>query len=348
MCSMRWGYSFNEKITEDVILDANEFVIFDYPCMDKGARKNHMIPYTTCVVPEILSSEMPLIQIWNVTIVICALVHCFCNPYCFAFNQVTTLEKFMCDASKWMEYVVAILYLLDVIVEILGSAPVEGLYYKFRDGLSTIKYNISFYLDILSAIPLVFFFEIPEFAEEALFILKLLNSIMKSLKLLKVFRYLNYMVNLHCKQIFWFRLVQTCLAIMYGTHFIACAVFLEACRVKGNEVRDCTGGDSTEASNWLHSYEANNDDDHISQTITARYLSANTPYLISFFFASATLTSAGFGDFTPQNESELMMVILFTLVGFFLINYYTSVLTSALSCKLLPLIFRKICTYRYA
>lgn len=85
-CTMRWGYGFNDLITEDVILDAEEFVIFDYPCEDKVARKNHVTPYMTCVVPEILASEITFIRVWNIAILICSLMYGFYGPYCLAFN----------------------------------------------------------------------------------------------------------------------------------------------------------------------------------------------------------------------------------------------------------------------
>lgn len=74
----------------------------------------------------------------------------------------------------------------------------------------------------------------------------------------------------------------------------------------------------------------------VDDTITVDKLASNTPYLISFFYASATLTSAGFGDFHPQDEKEMIWATVFTLVGFFLICYYTSILTSALSCTVKP------------
>lgn len=91
-CTMRWGYGFNDLITEDVILDADEYVIFDYPCEDKTVRKNHVTPYMTCVVPEILASEITFIQIWNITILICSLMYSFYAPYCLAFNTASLVK----------------------------------------------------------------------------------------------------------------------------------------------------------------------------------------------------------------------------------------------------------------
>lgn len=74
----------------------------------------------------------------------------------------------------------------------------------------------------------------------------------------------------------------------------------------------------------------------MDDSLTVKALSTKNPYLVSFYYAAATLTSAGFGDFSPQNPPEMLWAIVFTLVGFFLICYYTSVLTSALSCIVKP------------
>ncbi|CAL8137954.1 unnamed protein product [Orchesella dallaii] len=340
-CTMRWGYGFNDLITEDVILDAEEFVIFDTPCEDKVARKNHVKPYMTCVVPEILGSDVTVITVWNIIILISALCYCFYGPYCRAFNTSSLIELYVCQAGEALDYVNTVIYIVDVFVEILGAAPVEGLYYKFRDGLRAKKGSALFYLDILSAIPLHF---VPKNSTGAE-IFRQLNVILKSTKIWKVIRYLNFMDNVHPKDTLWFRLIQTCLVLVYGIHFIACTIYIQACvKVEAGQnkidvdddlednIRDC----STE-ENWLWSYiERKHQDEDIDDSITVESLSTKNPYLISFYYASATLTSAGFGDFSPQNQGEMVWAIFFTLVGFFLICYYTSILTSALSCIVKP------------
>lgn len=139
--------------------------------------------------------------------------------YCLFLLQI---EFYVCKAGNVVEYVNDVVYIVDVIVEILGGAPVEGLYYKFRDGLNTKKNSVVFYLDVLSALPLSFFQNYSHYVRQA-------NVIIKSSKIWKVIRYLNYMDNVHPKHVLWFRLMQTCLVLVYGIHFIACTVFIQAC-----------------------------------------------------------------------------------------------------------------------
>ncbi|ODN03013.1 Cyclic nucleotide-gated olfactory channel [Orchesella cincta] len=290
-------------------------------------RKNHVKPYMTCVVPEILGSDVTVITVWNIIILISALCYCFYGPYCRAFNTSSLIELYVCQAGEALDYVNTVIYIVDVFVEILGAAPVEGLYYKFRDGLRAKKGSALFYLDILSAVPLHF---VPK------------NSVGAEV-VRQVIRYLNYMDNIHPKDTLWFRLIQTCLVLVYGIHFIACAIYIQAC-VK-NEQQQGTSDDDLEDNirdcsheqNWLWSYiERKHEDEDIDDNITVESLSSKNPYLISFYYAAATLTSAGFGDFSPQNRDEMIWAIFFTLIGFFLICYYTSILTSALSCIVKP------------
>lgn len=134
----------------------------------------------------------------------------------------------MCKAGTVVEYINDIVYIIDVFVEILGAAPVEGLYYKFRDGVTVKKTSFVFYLDVISALPLSFFQNYSQ-------VVKSINVVIKSTKIWKAIRYLNYMDNVHPKNVFWFRLLQTCLVIVYGIHFIACTVFIQACDVSVTE-----------------------------------------------------------------------------------------------------------------
>lgn len=104
-----------------------------------------------------------------------------------------------------------------------------------------------------------------------------------------------------------------------------------------DDTKKVTSSDCTKEVNWLWSYIIREDAEEVDDSITVKSLSTKNPYLVSFYYASATLTSAGFGDFSPQNPLEMTWAIVFTLVGFFLIcYYYTSVLTSALSCIVKP------------
>lgn len=101
-----------------------------------------------------------------------------------------------------------------------------------------------------------------------------------------------------------------------------------------------TADDSFKCSDqgWIASYQSANDFARIPvpKELEPNALAASSPYLLSFHFSAATLTSAGFGDFSPQNIFEIMFTTLFQLIGFFLIGYYTALLTSALTCVVKP------------
>lgn len=88
-----------------------------------------------------------------------------------------------------------------------------------------------------------------------------------------------------------------------------------------------------EQESWLRSYQVNDPD---NEEVAVEKLSVNMPYLLSFYFAAATLSSAGFGDFNPQTAKEIGFLILFELISFTIIGYYTAILTSALSCTIRP------------
>ncbi|OXA59583.1 Potassium voltage-gated channel subfamily H member 2 [Folsomia candida] len=62
---MRWGSGRNKEVIEDVINDTKDLVIFDTPCERKEVVKNHLTPYITCTVPQIMDSMYKWVPYWN-------------------------------------------------------------------------------------------------------------------------------------------------------------------------------------------------------------------------------------------------------------------------------------------
>jgi hypothetical protein len=93
-----------------------------------------------------------------------------------------------------------------------------------------------------------------------------------------------------------------------------------------------------EEASWISSYKIRREyaGEEVPLAEEPDELAKNAPYLLSFYFSAATLTSAGFGDFSPQRYVEIICTIIFQLIGFFIIGYYTALLTSALACVVKP------------
>ncbi|CAL8148468.1 unnamed protein product [Orchesella dallaii] len=271
--NMRWGSGLNKEVLEDVVDDSHETVIFETPCSDQSVLKNHLTPYMTCVVPEIMNSEMKWIKLWNFFIMSIAVWYAFFGPFCLVFGESTKLEHYVCTAQNFASGVISLIFLVDVFVEIMGACPVKGYYYQFWNGLKVVTHQPPFYLDCLAALPLYFVnYEIQS-------VLQIAATLLKVTKLWK--------------------------------------------------------------TSWLASYEvqwrsSNDPFDKMPNFMKLNTLGYGSPYLYSFFYSAATLTSAGFGDFNPQNRTEMLWAIGFQLFGFYLIGYYTAVLTSALSCVMRP------------
>ena len=60
------------------------------------------------------------------------------------------------------------------------------------------------------------------------------------------------------------------------------------------------------------------------------------PYLLSLWFATATFTSAGYGDFTPQRKIEVVCCIAAMIIGVLMVSYIIGGLAAALTCGVRP------------
>jgi len=196
---MRWGGGLNREVLEDVVDDSEETVIFETPVSDPEVIKNHLTPYMTCVVPEIMDTEIHWIKLWNFIIMLIALSYAFFGPFCLVFGESTKLEHYVCTAQNWASFVISLIFLVDVFVEILGACPVAGIYYKFWNGLSVVSSQPTFYLDILAALPLYFI------AEGGQSFLEIAATLLKVTKMWKVIRFLHYLDNVNPMRLLLYR-----------------------------------------------------------------------------------------------------------------------------------------------
>ena len=125
----------------------------------------------------------------------------------------------------------------------------------------------------------------------------------------QVFRYFNYLDNVYYTRLFTFRITQTLVVLLYFTHFLACIIFMIACPSESRWALNAAYGLSRplicifacmlkfrfkppvcKENSWLRSYEVQY---QTNPNVKYKKLSQNMPYLLSFYFAAATLTSAG-------------------------------------------------------
>jgi len=139
----------------------------------------------------------------------------YIEPYCIAFGENTLTDKALCYLSDIVGYPIVLIYMTDVLVEVIAAAPVygtckikgltvyemqykiiintimlvvriiftSGFYYKFWDGLRVKVTEPMFYFDILAALPLAIF---GGGHQQTLW--NVLDAIFKSVKLWKVSR----------------------------------------------------------------------------------------------------------------------------------------------------------------
>lgn len=131
-----------------------------------------------------------------------------------------------------------------------------GIYYKLKDGFNARKSSFTFYLDLISSVPLAFLGS-SDVQKNLGISLREANILLKSTKVWKILRWpfttynfrtlktkwnllsyistfsfcrlLNYLDNVHPKKVFWFRFMQTFFVLVYGIHFNACIVYMTAC-----------------------------------------------------------------------------------------------------------------------
>ncbi len=101
----------------------NEKIMFIYFLI-----QNHLTPYMTCTVPEIMDCKFWWISYWNALIMIVALAHTIMGPYCVSFGENSDFEENMCKFLYCFNIPVAILYIMDVFIEIIAGVPVYGTY----------------------------------------------------------------------------------------------------------------------------------------------------------------------------------------------------------------------------
>ncbi|CAG7728315.1 unnamed protein product, partial [Allacma fusca] len=131
---LRWAHGYNSLVDEDIVNDTEATVIVDMPCRPGSQQKDKMIAYKTCVIPPTLNCSIAWVYWWHVFVMLLASFFCFIGPYNIAFKKTTEFQYYTFAIFFPIEYVMSVIFVLDVIVEIGTACPVSGVYYKFRDG----------------------------------------------------------------------------------------------------------------------------------------------------------------------------------------------------------------------
>ncbi|CAG7786966.1 unnamed protein product [Allacma fusca] len=327
---LRWANGWNRVVYEDVVDDSEASIIVDMSCIDAQAEKDNTMTYRSCVVPPTLISPQKWVRIWHLFIIVITLMVCFLSPYNLVLRNTSEISYYTVKMKEVLQYPITIVYIVDVFVEITTALPVAGIHYKFKDGWNIKKKEFSFYLDIFAGIP----FDVFSINNNSSIYVDIIITLSECLKLWKVIRYLHYLDDVYPENIFFFRLIHTTTMLIYSIHFLACFMFALACPIKSDR-QECS------LQSWLSSYlitELNNNgivnDEYHPNTLADKF-----PYIISIYFSSETLSSAGFGDFSPQTSLEMSCIIVSQILGFYIIGYYTALLTSALSCTTRPTVY---------
>ncbi|CAG7731031.1 unnamed protein product [Allacma fusca] len=312
---------FNSLVTEDIKDDSIETYIVSMKNFYPQKSKDHFACYIHCNIESIFATTDLWVVGWNLFTLFFATIFGFAIPYCSTFDDPTiNSDSFYCEIFSYYHYLSFAVHFLDVLAEIYVATPSKGLFYRIRDGLKVSIRKVYFWLDVLAVVPfgVIVGEERPSLGQ----------SLRSFFKCAKVFRFLCNLDNVFPLQIFAVRMGKALVLIVYVVHLIACILFGLVCpygkRSNCNE------------DSWLSSYYRNIEYNHLNEGLKETVLIKKSPYLLSLWFSTATVTSAGFGDFTPQSQAEIWACLLFMVGGVFFVAYIIGGLAAALTCGIRP------------
>ncbi|MFC2094198.1 ion transporter [Bacteroidota bacterium] len=221
---------------------------------------------------------------WDIFILILVLITCIIIPFQLAF------AKSFFYTVTFLIYILDLLFILDIYLNFNTSFKRQGVEEKDRRIISKKYLKFNFYVDLLAVIP----FELIllgntdlEFLNVKLF---LLLRIFRLFRIIKLFAIFNRWEKFIWTNSGYLRIIKFGISVIIFIHIITCAWLLLPSLIGYPE------------NSWI-----------VQQAITG---SDNfTKYIRSLYWTITTMTTVGYGDITPNINSEYLFTSAVMLMG---------------------------------
>lgn len=287
----------------------------------------------TRVIDTVILPDSSFAKWWEFFVLFVTLIIAFVYPYCASFigqkpivNQSLILLTVM--------YIMDFILLFDIIFHLRTAVVTpNGTDRDFDSIREHYVKSWGFVLDVLAIIPLDLFCLLyaPESEEriKALYLLSL-N------RLIKFWRVPNYIKKLEGDlgvNIGNIRFLKFIIYISLSSHWFSCLWYLVACRHTG----DCQKDLWNQTSNFVFNIKGSSTSSTSpSSSSSQAESSAVEKYIISLYWAAATMTSTGYGDISAHTTIGRSIALGAMLVGLLLYGYCLSSIAATLANKDTP------------
>jgi len=258
------------------------------------------------------------VRYWNVLLCVVVVIFAFVHSYISCYNTAFGGEGYGKNNGSLiifgLIYIVDVVYLFDIFVQArlkIGTnkeAVIEDP--KFLLGVFLRKPSMWF--DLCAVLPLELFAFTYATTYDRWIAASLFktNRILKLYKVFSLFNQLESNINISIANL---RFIKLSFLITFFTHICACVWYLQACFGKS-----CAHG------SWISGKVVNENSNVLDV------------YIMTLYWAAATMTSTGYGDITA-NSTQGEFIVLFVLVtGLLLYGYCLSNIAATLTNKLSP------------
>ncbi|XP_039750920.1 uncharacterized protein LOC120627130 isoform X2 [Pararge aegeria] len=299
------GFSDIENFTKDDELDEN--------CLDLYILSEHVKKRTTaftCLTsnfPWILESDCYLVKYWQLYMLSIVFYVCLLYPYFIGFKR-----EFPRGIFFYIEIVITISLVLNVFITIVTSVKTKKRYIRnFLSILNYRMYTLGFYMDVFAIIPFEYIVTIHTNASYLDNYRNHLFYLCKGTKLCLVWRLSSFFDELERKLLantIIVKIVKYCVYIGFICYWSGVILYMESCFVS----RCSKNSWFASALTW--------------ENQRSGVTSSKTKYhiLTATYFATTTLLSVGYGDFTPGDQFDMEFVAFLSLYGVLLTGYCVS------------------------
>ncbi|KAJ3217203.1 Kinesin-like protein kif27 [Dinochytrium kinnereticum] len=256
-----------------------------------------------------LIPEGPFLANWERFMVLLTVISCVLISFMAAFKHFT-------EAAWSVSYIIDLFHLIDIYIKFHVAYLQNGFWVVFPKEMAVhYLHSMEFKLDIMFSLPV----DIIALGwagtgwKNFMYIVCLtrLFKILRAARLLIFFR--RQERKLHASSAV--QIIKFAAYLITLTHSIACIWFAIAC--PGGEAQNC------ETPSWAR-YRGLVGDSGYRVPLGSLYVEA-------VYWTVTTMTTTGYGDITPQNDSERIFAFITQTAGIFFYNYVTGTIASALS-----------------
>ena len=278
---------------------------------DEDDDEEEVLRKTVHAAGVILPTD-PWKEMWDLYILMFIIYSAITVPYRICFEAAA-------DGIMWyFEQAVTVLFFVDVVFNFKTAIPNTAEQAREQwvyDKLEIAKVYMSgwFWIDFPSCIPVELIDIMMEGEQSQMGLLRFLRlfRLIRLLRLLKVGEYIASLEEKFDVNLTFLRIATMLLKLCFLSHILACFWFYTAALTGINE----------ETRTWVSEYDDG----------SAMYAEPHVQYLYSMYWALTTLTTVGYGDIVPVNNTERYYALFALLIGAIVFGYMLSSIGSLVS-----------------